>query len=141
VGGDAVKLLLDTHVLIWLVEGLAELGVRGRRTIERAARQGGVGVSAISFWEVAMLAQRGRLTLSKPVADWRRQVLAAPGLVEVAVSGEIGIEAVTLPGQLHPDPADRILVATARALGVPFVTRDARILDYGRAGHVATVSA
>ena len=113
-----MKLLLDTHALIWLAEGLDDLPEGSRRLIDEAATHAGIAVSAISFSEVAMLHDRGRITLSKPVRDWRQQVLAAPRTVEVAVSGDIGVEAVELPGELHGDPADRILVASARLLGL-----------------------
>jgi len=136
-----VKLLLDTHVLIWLAEGLKDLRPRSRRTLERAAGREGLAVSAISFWEVAMLRRRGRISLSTPVLDWRRQVLAGPGITEEAVSGEIAIEAVHLPGELHADPADRILVATARVLALRLITRDERLLAYGKAGNVNVLAA
>ena len=135
-----MRLLLDTHILIWLAEGMDALPAASRRIVDRAARTEGLAVSAISFWEVAMLAERGRIGLTRTVPAWRQEVLAAPGLVEVPVTGDIGVEAVVLPGSLHGDPADRLLVATARRLGLRLGTRDARLLDYGRQGHVATLA-
>jgi PIN domain nuclease of toxin-antitoxin system len=134
-----LRLLLDTHVLIWLAEGLTDLPPASRKIIDRAATSHGVAVSAISFWEVAMLESRGRISLSAPIDEWRRRVLSAPGLDEVAVTGSVGIEALRLPGRLHADPADRILVATSRLEGVTLATRDDRLLRYGEAGHLATV--
>lgn len=135
-----MRLLLDTHVLIWLAEGLGELQPSSRQVIDEAARSHGVAVSAISFWEVAMLDARRRISLSKPIGEWRAQVLSAPGLDEVAVTGAAGIESVHLPGQLHDDPADRIIVATARLNGMKLATRDERLLRYGKAGHVVAIS-
>ncbi|MFQ5667417.1 MAG: type II toxin-antitoxin system VapC family toxin [Candidatus Binatia bacterium] len=135
-----MRLLLDTHVLIWLSEGLEELRPSARRVVERGAARDGLAVSAISFWEVAMLEQRRRLSLSTPLPEWRRRVLEAPGITEAVVSGDIAIEAVQLPGELHADPADRILVATARVLGLRLVTRDERLIAYGRAGHVSAAA-
>ena len=134
-----MRLLLDTHILIWLAEGLADLPPRARLRINGAARGPGLAVSAISFWEVAMLARKGRISIRRPLHAWRMEVLAAPGIDEIPVSGEVGIEAVSLPGELHDDPADRILVATARVHGLALGTRDKRLLAYGELGHVATV--
>jgi PIN domain nuclease of toxin-antitoxin system len=132
-----MRLLLDTHVLVWLAEGCEELPRPARELIDRAAANDGVAVSAISFWEVAMLAQRGRISLSAPVAAWREHVIDQPGIVELPVGGEVAIEAVQLPGQLHADPADRFLVASARVHRLRLATRDRRLLAYGAAGHVA----
>lgn len=135
-----MRLLLDTHVLIWLAEGLADLPPRSRRLVNDAAKGGGIAVCAISFWEVAMLAHKGRIAINRPVRAWRDEVLSAGGLEEIPVTGEIGIEAVRLPGALHDDPADRILAATARLGGLRLGTRDRRLLAYGRAGHVAVLA-
>lgn len=134
-----MKLLLDTHVLIWLVEGLDELRLEPRQAIEAASCTGGIAVSSVTFWEVAMLAARGRIHLRRPAAVWRDEVLALPGVSEIPLSGDVAVEAVHLPGSFHADPADRFLVATARAHGMHLVTRDSRIIAYGDAGHVATV--
>lgn len=133
-----MRLLLDTHVLIWLAEGLEALPPKSRKIIDAAAGDG-LCVSAISFWEVAMLERHGRIALGRPVVAWREQVLANPALQEVPVTGDVGIEAVGLPGVIHPDPADRILVATARLLAFRLGTRDRRLLDYAAAGHVSAV--
>jgi PIN domain nuclease of toxin-antitoxin system len=135
-----VKLLLDTHVLVWLVEGMKQLRPPARRAIERAAATEGIAVSAISFWEVAMLATRGRIALATPPPVWRRRVLELTGILEEPIDGEIGIEAVQLPGSLHPDPADRLLAATARLRGHRLATQDARLIEYGRRGHLGVLA-
>ena len=135
-----MRLLLDTHVLIWLAEGAEELGEQARRAIDEATNGAGLAVSAISFWEIALLAERGRISLAEPVRAWRERVLAAPGLLESALDGAVGVEAVQLPGELHADPVERILIATARLTGWRLATRDRRILDYAAAGHLRVLS-
>lgn len=134
-----MRLLLDTHVLIWLAEGLGDLPPKSRKIINEAAAGDGLCVSAISFWEVAMLERHDRIALGRPVVDWREQVLANPAFREVPVTGDLGIEAVGLPGTIHQDPADRILLATARLHALRLGTRDRRLLDYASAGHVAAI--
>ena len=120
-------ILLDTQALVWLRSGSGELGRRAASVIERSWASGEVAVSAITFWEVAMLHDKGRLTLLKDVGAWRR-ALIQEGLVEIAVDGEIGIRAVNLQN-LHADPADRIVVATGLA-GHQLVTSDRKILGW-----------
>lgn len=129
-------ILLDTQVLLWSRFGDARFGRRARRQIERALREGNIAVSAISFWEVAMLHDKGRLTLLRSVASWR-QALLDEGLVEIPMDGEIGIRAATLP-DFHANPADRLIVATALE-GHRLVTADQRILDWP--GHVSRLDA
>ncbi|MCP4680597.1 MAG: type II toxin-antitoxin system VapC family toxin [Deltaproteobacteria bacterium] len=132
-----MRLLLDTHILIWLAEGHKKLPVKSRQRIDRVAADQGLAVCAISFWEAAMLCSKGRISLAHPIAEWRRAVLAAPGIIEIPVLGDIGIEAVNLPPGLHEDPADRLLVATARIHNLVLGTRDHRLLEYAQIGHVA----
>ncbi len=120
-------ILLDTHVLIWLMEGVPELGQRSLSLIHDQ-RAPSVAVSAISFWEVAMLEARQRLRLAQPLPNWRTAILDA-GIVEVAVTGEVGIAAAGLAA-FHGDPADRIIVATAKLQRAVLVTADRGILDW-----------
>ena len=129
-------ILLDTQILLWSRFGDARLGRRAHQQIERSAREGSVAVSAVSFWEVAMLHHKGRLTLLRSVASWR-QALLLEGLVEIPMDGEIGIRAATLP-DFHADPADRLIVATALE-GHRLVTADRRILDWP--GHLSRLDA
>jgi PIN domain nuclease of toxin-antitoxin system len=103
-------ILLDTHALVWLDGGRAELGLSSRRAADEALRQGRLAVSAISFWEIARLAQRQRVNVRLPVGAWRRNLLGS-GLYEVEIDGRIGVLATELEG-LHKDPADRFIVAT-----------------------------
>jgi len=139
-------LVLDTHVWIWLVTDAPELDAAVAVTIGDAARTGSVLVPAIAAWEVAMLARRGRIALAEPAALWVTRALAAPGLALAPLTPEIAVESCNLPdaadsGAVLADPADRMIVATARIMDGRIVTRDRRILAYGAAGHVAVLAA
>jgi len=127
VGGKAV-ILLDTHTLVWLTEGHHELGRRAREAADAALVAGRLTVSAITFWEIAMLHEKGRLRLRQPLPAWRSELLDA-GLVEIPVTGEIGIAAATLP-DFHPDPADRLIAATASIRRAKLITADERVLEW-----------
>ena len=120
-------MLLDTQVLVWTRFGGGRLGRRARRAIDRAVQAGDVAVSAISFWEIGMLQNKGRLTLLRDIPSWR-EALIEEGLVEVPVDGSIAVRAGLLQ-DLHGDPADRIIIATALE-GHRLVTGDRRILDW-----------
>jgi PIN domain nuclease of toxin-antitoxin system len=133
-------ILLDTHVLIWLAEGNTAIKPAARKKIDEAAAREGLAVSAITLWEVAMLCQRGRISLSLPITEWRKKVLTQNFISEVPVTGDVSIESVNLPATLHPDPADRILVATSRLHGFPLATRDTRLLAYAALGHLQAIA-
>ncbi len=134
-------LALDTHVLIWLMNGDLKLGPSVRDQIERAGQTDEVLAPVAVFWEIAMLVRKRRLALGSPVASWARDVIARPGLSVAPLTPEIAIESYALPGQFHDDPADRMIVATARGLDATLVTRDRAILRYGAAGHVSVLAA
>lgn len=136
----AVQVLLDTHVWVWLLNGEAgRLSPAALAAIEAAQARGAVHVAAISLWEVAMLESRGRLRLNVDCLAWVREALAAPGTRLAPLTPEVAVGSAYLPGAFHGDPADRLLVATARALDLTLVTKDERILAYGAAGYVAVV--
>ena len=135
-------LLLDTHVWLWLLAGDAgRLGTGALAAIAAATAAGGIHVSAISPWEVAMLESKGRIRLHTDCLSWVRAGLAAPGTRLVPLTPEIAVGSAHLPGVFHGDPADRILVATARTHDLTLVTKDERILAYGAAGYVAALQA
>ena len=96
----------------------------------RKSEADGIGVSAISCWEVAKLVERQRLTLPCPVEDWLQQALGYPGVRLLELSPRISVESTQLPGDFHRDPADQIIVATARVFDIPLVTVDSRIPAY-----------
>ena len=121
-------ILLDTHALIWLDEGNPRLGVEARRRIDGALADDALAVSAITFWECAMLRAKGRIVLGMEMARWRAELLGY-GLMELPVSGDLGIAAAELPS-FHGDPADRLIVATAIRESALLVTADERILGW-----------
>lgn len=121
-------IVLDTHALLWLDRDDSALGETARQRIEVAWRTAGVAVSAISFWEAAMLVDRGRIALPVDVHRWCSDLLMA-GIKEIPVDGQIAVLAVSLQG-LHKDPADRLIIATAVVHRAALVTADERILAW-----------
>ena len=121
-------ILLDTHVLVWSVTDEADLGEQARAVIDSAWSSNEVAVSAITFWEVAMLQNKGRLDLQVDIGSWRKSLLN-DGLLEVPVDGQIGIQSVEL-NDLHRDPADRLIVATALSGDHQLITVDREILAW-----------
>ena len=126
-GCDEV-ILLDTHVAFWMATDDVKLGPQSRELIEQELHSGGVGVSSISFWELALLAAKKRLILHRPVEELRRSFIAT-GIVELALSGDIAMAAVALD-KLHSDPADRFIVATAMAHDATLLTADDALLRW-----------
>ena len=129
-------MILDTNALVWITNDDRRLGSHARQVIERAWQLGQVGVSTITFWEVAMLLEKGRIHLPEDPIAWRYMLLEQ-GLVEFPIDGEIAIRAGLLR-DMHGDPADRIIVATAQN-GHELVTSDRRILDWD--GDLRTIDA
>jgi len=133
--------VLDTHAWVWFLQASPKLGRRAKSAIERALGHDGIVISAMTPWEIALLAASGRLPFSRDVGDWLHEHIAIPGTRLQPLSIEIAVESTRLPGPLHGDPADRLIVATARCLELPLLTADSRLLAYGEAGHVATIDA
>jgi PIN domain nuclease of toxin-antitoxin system len=125
--------LLDTHVLLWLLDGNQRLGHEARQIADTAIREGTLLVSAMSFWEVAMLIRGHRIILAQPVTSWRQRALEL-GISEIAMSGDIGILSTELE-DFPADPADRIITATALVHGATLITADTSILRWS--GHLA----
>jgi len=121
-------ILLDTHVLVWLSEGNRKLGQESIRLIDEALKSDQLFVSAISFWEVAMLVEKGRIELLHGVDLWRRSLIDN-GLQEMSLSGDIAIQSALLK-DLHGDPADRMIVATALNSAMTLCTADQKILGW-----------
>ena len=134
-------MLLDTHVLVWLVAGDGRLRTAARGRIEAAAQEQQLWVSAITPWEIGMLVAKGRLLLDRDVMDWLHAALGLPGIRLAPLEPAVAVASTRLPGDLHGDPADRMLVATARHLGATLVTADLALLAYGKFGHVGVLSA
>ncbi len=138
---DPELLLLDTHVWLWLIAGSPELSTQARHTIERAAAAGALRIAAISLWEIVLLATRGRIVLGKSTSLWLEEALADPGPAIDPLTAQIAVESYALPEAFHRDPADRLIVATARVANATLMTCDQRILDYAARGHLTAIAA
>ena len=127
-------LLLDTHTLVWSINEGPRLGKNVKESIRLAGDEGRVLISAITPWEIALLVSKGKLTLGVDVMDWVHDVLTVPGVTLVALEPEIAVASTRLPFEMHGDPADRILVATARHMGATLVTADRSLLEMASKG-------
>jgi PIN domain nuclease of toxin-antitoxin system len=126
-----VKYLLDTHVLIYWLEGKARLSREQKRIVGRAGASSPLLISDITLWEIATLYELGRIRLRVPLRDWL-EAAASPPLVErVGISPAIAADVAVLPPTFHRDPVDRILVATARVCAAVLLTNDTRIIESG----------
>lgn len=130
-------IVLDTHTLVWWASGIkAQVSVAAMEAIEAEMPGGDIFVSSISAWELAMLVDRGRIDLSMDIERWLSVVGQIEAVRFVPMDNEIALKSVALPGEFHKDPADRIIVATARKFAAPLVTADDRIRAYP---HVKTI--
>ena len=120
-------IVLDTATWIWRASDPKRLSRAARRAIDEAER---ALVPAISVWEVAMLVSKRRIQLDRPVEQWVDIALALPGIQLAPLDPGIAVLSTKLPGEFHPDPGDRMIVATALEQGVPVVTPDERIRAY-----------
>lgn len=120
---------LDTHALVWYLDGLAKVGRTTRARLERALARDEVAVSPVVFWEIALQVDRGRMTMVGTVDEYRWRVLQA-GIQEAGLDGATAIRAARLAATLT-DPADCLIAATALAQGATLVTGDARIIESG----------
>jgi PIN domain nuclease of toxin-antitoxin system len=124
-------IVLDTHTLIWWVSDPGRVPAKARRLLDAAVKAGEkIAVSSISIWEVAMLVDRGRLTLTLALDVWIGQVESLPFLAFQPVDNRIAARAVRLADFPHRDPADRMIAATALELGATLITADARLRGY-----------
>jgi len=136
---DSSPLLLDTHAAIWIVEE-QPIASAALSAIDAAYQAGNaVLVSAITAWEIGMLVSRNRLGLAVRPERWFQRLLAVPGVRLAELSPDILIASSFLPGEPPRDPADRIILATARELGATLITRDSLLLKYGEGGQVSTI--
>jgi PIN domain nuclease of toxin-antitoxin system len=137
------SVLLDTCAVIWLANG-NPLAAAATAAIVHAGLADGVFVSPVSAWEIGLLSRpkpgRAALQFVPDPKTWFHKLMAGPGIREAALAPEIAIDASYLPGALHGDPGDRLIVATARHFAMPIVTRDRRILAYADAGHVGAIA-
>jgi PIN domain nuclease of toxin-antitoxin system len=135
--------LLDTCAVIWLANGVS-LSRTAIDAIVHAGLADGVFVSTASAWEVGLLSRPrpGRQPALQCLPDaktWFARFMAGPAIKEAAITPAIAIDASYLPSPLHADPMDRLIIATARHLGMPIVTGDRKIIAYAEAGHVRAI--
>jgi PIN domain nuclease of toxin-antitoxin system len=122
-------IVLDTHIWIWWVHGDPNLTTDQTRLIQEHESEG-LGISIISCWEVAKKVEKGQLDLNLPISDWLDQALCYPGIKLLDLTKQIVVDSTELPNGFHKDPADQMIVATARFHGCPLLTADEKILSY-----------
>ena len=130
------RFLLDTHVWVWLIEGSPRLNSAAVKELDHLQRSGRLYASVISAWEIGLLNSLGRLSLSVDVGAWLRASVEPDRIQLQPLALAAAVEANELPGDIHRDPADRIIVATARVHGFMLLTRDEILLDYAKQGHL-----
>ena len=125
-------IVLDTHALVWWVNSDSHLSAKARKAIEQEMTQeeGQILISSITAWEIALLVEKRRLTLTMNVTDWLSVVADIDGVRFVPLDIDIAVQSVRLPGKFHPDPADRFITALARHYSVAVVTSDTKIREY-----------
>jgi len=123
-------IVLDTHAWVWFISNPELLSKRAKKATDNAINAKEIFISSISAWEIALLVERGRLKLTLDVTDWISKSERLPFFRFIPVDNSIAIKAVNLPEPLHNDPVDRIIIATAIAIGAPLVTKDEKILKY-----------
>lgn len=135
---QANSILLDTHIWVWLMNGDPALSESSQQQIESAHKAGTVFISAISTWEVAMLEQKRRIVLNQPCIEWIKTSLRH-GIQMLPITPEIAVESCHLPDYVAGDPADRIIIATARIESLQLLTYDERIIAYGKKHMVSVI--
>ncbi len=130
-------IILDTHIFIWLITGDEKIKKSGfLPEVNKAVKDNSVYIPAISLWEVSMLVSKNRIALSENTLDWLRNATSAPGISIYPLTPEVAFESTILPNSFHGDPADRLIVASARVLDALLLTFDEQILTYGEKGFV-----
>ncbi len=122
-------ILLDTHALIFFALEPGRLSVRAKQAIARAEARGGIAIASITLWELALLIDTGRIVVHGSPETFLTRVVARPRLIVLDLSPEIAALAFQFPADFPADPADRIIAATARAHGLPLVTKDQRLQE------------
>ena len=130
-------IVLDTHVLVWWVNGGRELTTPAKQAIKQELSDTGeILISSITAWEIALLVDKERLSLTMNIDDWFVVVGKIEGVHFVPLDNDLAIQSVTLPGEFHKDPADRMITALARRHSIPLITADTKIRGYR---HVKTI--
>ena len=136
---SAKPVLLDTHAWIWMMEDNPHLK-KSKAAIDELVPESQIFVSTISLWEVAMIESKKRIRFPVTALEWLRKAVTAPGLRVIPISPEIAVESCQLPESFHGDPADKLLIATARIMDSRLVTHDKKILNYAQKGHLEVLA-
>ncbi|MCB1827288.1 MAG: type II toxin-antitoxin system VapC family toxin [Coxiellaceae bacterium] len=131
--------LLDTHAWLWYVVGDKAVSIANRKLLESAAQENRLYMAAISLWEIAMLEKKSRITLERETLEWVQDSLALSHVEMIELTPSIAVESARLPGEFHGDPADRLIVATARIKGFTLLTRDKRIIEYAKSDYLSAI--
>ena len=123
-------IVLDTHAWVWFISNPENLSKRAAKAVKGAVKDKSILISSISAWELALLVRKKRLKLTIEVSDWIAKSESLPFIQFVPVTNSIAVKSVNLPIPLHPDPADRIIIATALSVGAPLVTKDDKLIGY-----------
>lgn len=129
------SLILDTHVLIWYSQGI-ELIPQQVNLIDEAVANNSLCISAISIWEITMLANKGKIVINIPIKDWINKLLLISKIKIIDLSPDTLIESVLLPNYEHRDPADRLIIASVRLTNSVLMTFDQKIIDYANLGYL-----
>lgn len=125
-----MKYLLDTHTWVWMQAFPGMLSAEAKRTVTGLSEKDELLLSAISIWEVCKLVEKGRISLFEDLETWVEQALDVPGLRVVALDFRVFHRSTTLPPPFHSDPADQMIVATARLRDATIITKDTLIRQY-----------
>lgn len=128
-------IIIDTHILLWWKLNDDSLKIKYRDILEQNQSEI-IGVSAVSLMEIICLYDRDRINLSEDPKRWIAGIIAEPRITAVSISAKIAIDAFRLPGNFHKDPADRIIVASARVHNCPILSQDAKITEYYHVKHI-----
>lgn len=134
-------IVLDTHVLLWALLQPEELSEEIKNQINLAQENSQLFLSSISLWEIAMLKFKKRINIYEPINDFLESITNINGVSIKDITPETAAESILLMDNFHGDPADRIIVATAKCYGATLLTRDQKILDWASLGHIKSLSA
>ena len=133
-------LVLDPHVLLWSLLQPEELSEQIKHKINLAQENSQLFLSSISLWEIAMLNFKKRINIYEPIKDFLNSITNINGLSIKDISPEVAAESISLMDDFHGAPADRIIVATVKCLGATLLTRDQKILNWAKLGHIKSIS-
>lgn len=132
-------IVLDTHVLLWSLLEPDQISREIKQEISLAQEDNNLVICSISLWEIAMLNFKKRINIYEPVKDFLKSITNINGLAVQDISSEVAAESVLLMDDFHGDPADRIIVATTKIKGATLITRDQKILDWAKLGHIKSL--